>query len=98
MGDKIALSELRSSINAIFDHIENDLKIREIELEKNFYWEVDSESLFDTRSKPLLDSVGSLHDDWEFLSSVAIEKDQAVALMLTHAAPLLRYIGEKVGQ
>lgn len=96
MGNELDLRDLRSSINAIFDHIENDLNIRKIELEENFYWEIDAVPMFDMGSKPSLDSVGSLLDDWEFLLSVATERDQAVALMLTHAAPLLRYIGEKI--
>lgn len=42
-------------------------------------------------------NVGQLHDDWRLLTKIA-NRDEAVAYMLIHLAPLLRYIGEEVGQ
>jgi hypothetical protein len=91
---------LKKVVDAIFDHIGNDLKIEKLPLreDQDFYWEVPSDSLYAVKgAQPQLD-VGRLRDDWEFLESITKDKSQAVALMLTHVAPLLRHIGEKVGQ
>ncbi len=63
-----------------------------------FYWDMSHESLHDVGTKtPRLD-VGSLTDDWEFLSKVIDRPEGGAGLMLIHAAPLLRYVGEKTGK
>jgi hypothetical protein len=94
------LRELKQITDAIFDHIINDLKIEQVTIadDLDFYWEVPSEKLHAVKQpQPKLD-VGRLADDWEFLEPLLKDKEQAVALMLTHVAPLLRRIGEDVGQ
>jgi hypothetical protein len=98
MAEVVEVDKLRYVVDAIFDHISNKLGIKSIDIEENFYWNVDSQSLFKTKEKPLETDLGSLHDDWGFLREILNDEDQAVALMLVHAAPLLRYIGEKIGQ
>lgn len=97
MPDKIEIEALRLVVNAIFDHIA-DLKISHVDLDQNFYWEVPREDLFVTNVKPEMECLGSLHDDLEFLAPVIEDKDQAVSLLLVHVAPLLRFVGEKIGQ
>jgi len=94
----IDVAELREIVNKILDHILNDLKIKKVEIDQDFYWNVDSSSLYATKKKPPETDLGSLHDDLEFLREILEDKDQAVGLMLVHMAPLLRYLGEKVGQ
>jgi hypothetical protein len=42
--------------------------------------------------------IGQLFDDLEFLLKTLDNEEQAVSLMFVHLAPLLRYVGEKVGQ
>ncbi|MDH5668633.1 MAG: hypothetical protein OEY86_11530 [Nitrospira sp.] len=94
---EIQIDQLRKIANKLFDHIENDLGIEKFVLDKNFYWDMDSKQLYDVETTPTL-NMGSLYDDWEFVSSL-LEKDSApVSLSLTELAPLLRYLGEKIGQ
>lgn len=94
---EIRIDQLQEIANKLFDHIKNDLGINKIVLDKNFYWDMDSGQLYDIEMPPKL-NMGSLHDDWEFVSSI-LEKDSApVSLSLTELAPLLRYLGEKIGQ
>jgi hypothetical protein len=91
---------LKKVIDSILDHLTNDLKIENLPLkdDQDFYWEVPSDELHAVKeAQPQLD-VGRLRDDWEFLQSVAKDPGQASSLMLIHVAPLLRHIGEKVGQ
>ena len=98
MAVEINLSDLRLVINRILDHIEHDLGHASLKLTKDDYWEVPDSERYDLTKSPDGYVIGQLHDDWEFLSSILNDKDQAVALMLIHIAPLLRCIGEQVGQ
>jgi hypothetical protein len=91
---------LKKVIDAIFDHIINDVKVEKLTVkgDRDFYWEVPSDKLYDVKEAPPQLDVGKLTDDWEFLQSISKDKDQAVALMLIHVAPLLRHIGQEIGQ
>lgn len=98
--NEIDLHTLKQVTNAILDHIINDLKIKKIAIkgDRDFYWEVPSDRLYAVKKEqPQLD-MGRLSDDWEFLVPIKDDKNQAVALMLIHLAPLLRYLGEEIGQ
>jgi hypothetical protein len=94
---EIDIEKLRSITNLIFDHIIEDVKIKQIELRKDYYWDIDTEQLYNMKNDPIELGVGQLYDDWEFLTKIE-NRDEAVAYMLTHLAPLLRYIGEEIGQ
>lgn len=95
----IKLDELRQIINVIFDHIKEDLKVEDCPLTENYYWDLSGDSLYAIGNDAEPPSVGSLQDDWDFLKPLLLQdRNQAVSLMLIHAAPLLRYIGRKIGQ
>jgi hypothetical protein len=91
---------LKKIIDAIFDRIINDVKIEKLAVkgDRDLYWEVPSYKLYDVKEAPPHLDVGKLADDWEFLQSISKDKDQAVALMLIHVAPLLRHIGQEIGK
>lgn len=93
----IDIEKLRSITNLVFDHIINDLKIKRVELRKDYYWTIETEQLYVTKNDPTELNVGQLYDDWEFLTKIE-NREEAVAYMLIHLAPLLRYIGEEIGQ
>lgn len=95
---KINVAELRTIINKIFDHIEYDLSKREVVLKYDAYWDVPDNVRHNFTSHPSGYSVGQLSEDWDFLRPILEDKDQAVALMLIHVAPILRCLGEEVGQ
>jgi hypothetical protein len=93
----VSIPELRRVVNLILDHIEHDLGVRQIALDQDDYWHVMSPEKYDllTNSRNL--GIGKLSDDWEFLAKLPDDRQQAVALMLIHVAPLLERIGEQVG-
>jgi len=95
---EIKIADLREVTNRIFEHIEKDLKLDVVRLTEDYYWDVPSDRLYDMANRPAELDTGQLYDDWEFLSHILQDEDQAVSLMLIHLAPLLRYIGLKVGQ
>lgn len=97
---KLEVREIKQVIDAVFDHILDDLKIETLTIngEVDFYWEVPNDTLFDAKNDPPELSIGRLSDDWDFLRRILDNPTEASSLMLTHAAPLLRYLGEKIGQ
>jgi hypothetical protein len=97
---ELDIRELKAIVDAIFDHIINDVKVEKLTVkgDRDFYWDVPADKLYAVKeAQPQLD-VGKLADDWDFLQAILKDKSQAVALMLIHAAPLLRHIGEEIGQ
>lgn len=98
MALEIEINDLRQVANRIFDHIQKDLKIDKVRIEQDYYWDIPKDKLYDPTKDPSDLVLGQLYDDWDFLSSILADKEQAVSLMLIHLAPLLRYIGEEVGQ
>ena len=99
MESEIDIEKLRQVTNAIFDHL-SKMGIKEVAVGKDtdYYWEVPNDHLHKVReTQPQLD-IGRLSDDLEFLSPILKDEKQAVSLMFIHLAPLLRYVGEKIGQ
>lgn len=96
----VSIGELRRIVNDLLDHVET-VNGPELRLDQDYYWDLHSEVLYDvTKQVSNVDLVGSLGDSWEFLLNMRHDdiKQDGPSLMLIHAAPLLRYIGEKVCQ
>lgn len=96
----VNIGELRRIVNDLLDHVES-VNGPELRLDQDYYWDLNSEAMYDvTKKVSNVDLVGSLGDSWEFLLNMQRDdiKQDGPSLMLIHAAPLLRYIGEKVGQ
>ncbi|SFR94379.1 hypothetical protein SAMN05216570_0977 [Dyella sp. OK004] len=96
----VNIGDLRRIVNDLLDHVES-VNGPELRLDQDYYWDLGSEVMYDvTKQVANVDLVGSLGDSWEFLLNMQRDdiKQNGPSLMLIHAAPLLRYIGEKVGQ
>lgn len=98
MAREIDIKALRDGVDAILNHIVNDLGIDKIAIEerKDFYWEVPGASLYEVNAPPPQLDVGRLADDWDFLKKMIDDKSPYVSLMLIHAAPLLLHLAERV--
>jgi hypothetical protein len=94
----VRISDLKLVINRILDHISNDLGLDSVNIDQDSYWDVADDERYVFSKTPENFGHGQLQDDWQFLSSILRDKDQAVSLMLIHAAPLLRRIGEQIGR
>jgi len=95
----VNISELRRIVDALLTHVEK-VHGPEFRLENDYYLYLDSNVMYDVgKTINKVEETGSLGDDWEFLLNMKDEniKEDGPSLMLIHAAPLLRYIGEKVG-
>lgn len=89
--------ELRVVINRLLDHIIETRGIEKVSLDENFYWNVPEEQAYDMNATIECD-VGSLEDEWEFVSSLLDPDSDPVAYQLTEVAPIIRRIGEVLGK
>ena len=96
MPNKIEIEVLRDVTNKIFDFIENDLKLKSIELPHSLYWAIPIAQIFELANKPTELDCGSLEDDYDFVLSSFKSKNNPVPLDLMHIAPLLNAIARAV--
>ena len=92
----INIPELRDIINDLLTRIEIEAGPN-VAIDNDFYWDLPSPEMWDT-SKEIakVDCVGSLKDDLHFLKVMRNPLEEGPVLNLIHAAPLLKYLGEKV--
>jgi hypothetical protein len=75
---------------------EHDLKMRSVELSRDFYWSTSDEELYEVDRKPRDLAVGSLVDDFHFVAAAHKDPDQAIPVTLMHVAPLLKWLSRAV--
>jgi hypothetical protein len=93
----IDIPELRRIVNELLLHVER-VAGQSVAIDSDFYWDLPSPEVWDvSKGIPKVDEVGSLGDDLEFLRSMSEIVEDGPSLNLIHAAPLLKYLGEKVG-
>jgi hypothetical protein len=95
---EIDLKSLKEAVNAILDHLIDDLKIRAVAIDdsRNCYWHCPTSELYDLSKKPTGMDIGSLSDDADFVKFVGRGQTQDASYNLVNVAPLMRYIGETI--
>lgn len=101
MQNRIEVKSLRGFINSIFDHMENDLHIKSIEIDSlhNNFWEVPLDDMFKLGDSPPELGIGSTIDSIEFINTsigAGAKDSYAATLMFMHVIPLLNVICHKV--
>lgn len=77
MDAELRIDTLRSVIEQIFDFAQKELNISSIKLDRNFYWSIPEQILFDVAQKPPTSlDVASLIDDYEFVLEASRDHDQ----------------------
>ena len=94
---EIDLRDLRTIVLRLLDHVIETRGVDRIDVEHNFFWEVPTSSVYTTTQPPDQLDVGSISDNWEFLSMLLKDDALPVAYQLTELAPLLRAVGERLG-
>lgn len=94
---QIDLAELKQIIDRLFNHIMETREVKSFAFEKEYYWNIPSRDVYEFEEPKELD-IGNLSDDWEFLSKLLRPENQPVAYQFTQLAPLLRYLGERLGE
>jgi hypothetical protein len=94
---RINVEDLRKSVNVLLDHI-LESGVESIDLEKQYYWQVNAQNKYDMATEPVGLVVGDLWDDLDFTEAVLTkDRKEAVAYTLTEVAQVLAYLGEVTG-
>ncbi len=92
----VDISALRETINEVLTFIEKDLKIPQVTLAQDLYWEIDRKDVYALdKSSPRV-NCGNLVDDWEFILEAHKKSEQALPLLFMHIAPILQALAEAV--
>jgi hypothetical protein len=95
---EINLVDLKFALNQVLDHIINKRDSPIVSIEKNLYWEINYEKSFDLSQEPKVEEAGSLHDEWHFARNLVDGSCPPLAVQLTQLAPILMYLGHKLGK
>lgn len=90
----LRLSELKIASDKILDHIQKqhgDL----IEIEGDYYWDVDDESRLDPYKEPDQMELGQLSDDWSTIKQIVNGEKEPIGYALVWLAALYKTIGNK---
>lgn len=92
---KVKVSELRKAANILFDHLEQSGHT-ELELSRDFYWNIPEEKLYTVYEEPSGFTVGQLSDDWKELQQISSGQKKPLAYALVWLSSVLRFVGTKL--
>jgi hypothetical protein len=98
MAEEIDLRTLKNAVNAVLDHLLEDVGLEKVKIEdsEDFYWNCEVPELYDSYKKPGDLSVGRLSDDEHFVRLIRRGEAADISYNLVHVAPLLLYIAHKI--
>jgi hypothetical protein len=70
--NEIDVFALKAAVNAVLDHLIEDLGLDKIKIEENidYYWHCPASEIYDMSKKPIGIDVGSLRDDVDFAKMI----------------------------
>ena len=86
-----------SDLDEIIKIIVSKTKIDNLDINKDYYWNIDPESKFNPNKDPEL-NIGSLSDDLEYLNLILQKKHDPNILDFERLGNLLIYIGEHISK
>jgi hypothetical protein len=93
---EIEIAVLKRAINAVLDHMIEDLGMQKLTIEQDYYWHIPESELYDPHKTPIGLDLGRLPDDADFVKLIRRGEYGDACLNLVHIAPLLRYIAETI--
>lgn len=90
--DRISVHELRLMFDLLMQHLEGVVG-GEIVLDKDFFWSISPDQLYDVYERPSEFSIGQLTECWSFLRGIVDEPESVTSYGLVWLAELLRAIG-----
>lgn len=95
---KVDVRQVRKIVLRLLDHIIERHEVVEVDLNKDFFWVVPPDSVYEVEHQPSQLDVGSLEDEWQFVSSLLNPDARPTAYQLTQIAPILAAMGVSLGQ
>ncbi len=92
---KIELEILEKAFKEIFQHLKNQ-GITGLEIEEDFYWNIDSQERYNPYKDPSNFNLGQLEDNWQEIIKISKAKSEPISYSLVWLSTLLRILGEKL--
>ncbi|QMU62825.1 MAG: hypothetical protein GKR88_00080 [Flavobacteriaceae bacterium] len=92
---KVKIIDIQKGFNKIFDHIK-DSGIEEVEIQKDFYWNIPEEERYRLEKEPANLDMGQLSEDWDNLLRIINNENDPIAYALVWLSSIGRYVGEKI--
>lgn len=90
---KIKISELKQGFEIVLNNLlENG--IEELELEFDYYWNIEESEKYDVEKDPKEFDIGQLSDDYHELQKITSGKSEPLSYSLVWLSSLARAVGE----
>ncbi|MEV6140599.1 hypothetical protein AB0L63_32085 [Nocardia sp. NPDC051990] len=93
---RVDLTQLRRSFDVLLSHVRAAVAGDTVALDKDYFWSIPSDELYDPFNAPADLTIGSLADSWQHLSDLLADPDRAVGYHLVWLADVLRAIGHDI--
>ncbi|WP_030245720.1 hypothetical protein [Streptomyces sp. NRRL S-350] len=90
----VSLAELRRSFDVLMRHVEAAEAGDAVALDKDYFWSIPSDELYDVTREPDDLTIGQLSESWQHLRDLLADQDRALGYHLVWLADVLRAIGQ----
>ncbi|MEU9048014.1 MULTISPECIES: hypothetical protein [unclassified Kitasatospora] len=90
----VSLDELRRSFDVLIRHVEGATAGGAVVLDKDYFWSIPSDELYDVAKVPGNLTIGQLTESWQHLQELLAKEDRALGYHLVWFADVLRAIGQ----
>ena len=90
---EIKKQELIQIFEMLLEYLDKK-NISSIMLEKDYYWNIPSDSWLEPYKEPEELDIGQLTDDWKYLLECLQKKNEPIGFAFVWLSNILRYIGE----
>ncbi|MEU3567535.1 hypothetical protein AB0E96_03750 [Kitasatospora sp. NPDC036755] len=90
----VPLDELRRSFDALIRHVESTTTGGGVVLDKDYFWSIPSDEMYDVMKNPETLTIGQLTESWQHLRDLPADEDRALGYHLVWLADVLRAIGQ----
>lgn len=91
---RVKLETLEKVIHVAFEHM-REHGVEELELDKDYYWNIPSEEKYDRYDQPTNLDLGQLSEDWRDIVNISENTSDILCVHLRAVSSIMRYIAEK---
>ncbi|MDH6252589.1 hypothetical protein M2347_002316 [Chryseobacterium sp. H1D6B] len=89
---KITKDDLKNILFALINKLEN-LDDNSFSLNKDLYWNIPDEELYNVYEEPKEITIGSIKEDWDFLQQISHGKREVIGYDFNKTSSILKLIG-----
>lgn len=92
---KLNIAELKKLLNILLVYLNKQNDTACVEFEKDLYWNITDEELYDSYKDPIDLTIGSLVEDWAFLQKVVKDEREILDHDLSKLGSILKFLGNR---